>query len=90
MEASFSALNRHFLHGPHLSMSILSADEQVQSLGLGHLDKLSAFPCFVPCLYSTSKLYADRIYIHRATLPFGSFNLKSHTKAWRSDLTKNG
>ena len=88
MKVKYSALCRQFLHVPHLSISILSVDEQVQSPGLKHLDKLFAFPCFVPWLYSTSKLYADRISIHHATLPVGSFSLKSHTKAWWSDLTK--
>ena len=73
----------HALQGSLLS----SAGGQEQSLGFGHWDSASAFPCLLPCQYSTLKLNLERASIHLAILCFGSFRLNSHFRALWSEHT---
>ena len=81
-----SAFLRHLLHYLQ-GRTCSSATGQEQSLGLGHLDSASAFPCFFPGQYSNSKSNSDKTSIHLAIWCFGSFILNNYLRASWSDLT---
>ena len=82
-----TALFIHFLQGPHLRYSKESTSEHKHSLGDGHLDILSAFPCLLPGLCWMEKSKADKI--SNQILPFGSLRVNSQTSAWWSVRTRN-